>query len=40
MSRVLVVDDDPQPRQTLRINPTAHGHAISLAPDGTHPEPV
>ena len=35
MSRVLVVDDDPQLRQTLRINLTAHGHAVSLAPDGT-----
>ena len=26
MSRVLVVDDDPHLRRTLRINLTAHGH--------------
>ncbi len=35
MSRVLVVDDDPRLRQTLRINLTAHGHTVILAPDGT-----
>jgi two-component system KDP operon response regulator KdpE len=31
---VLVVDDDPQLLQTLRINLTAHGHTVTLAPDG------
>lgn len=34
MSRVLVVDDDPQLLRTLRINLTAHGHAVTLAADG------
>ncbi len=34
MSRVLVVDDDPQLLRTLRINLTAHGHTVALAPDG------
>ena len=34
MSRVLVVDDDPHLRRTLRINLTAHGHTVVLAADG------
>ena len=32
--RVLVVDDDPQILRTLRINLTAHGYHVLLAPDG------
>lgn len=32
--RVLVVDDDPQIRRALRINLTAHGYQVLLAPDG------
>ena len=32
--RVLVVDDDPQILRTLRINLTAHGYQVLLAPDG------
>ncbi|GAA4905179.1 two-component system KDP operon response regulator KdpE [Actinomycetospora succinea] len=35
MSRVLVVDDDPHLRRTLRINLTAHGHHVVLAADGS-----
>ena len=34
MSRVLVVDDDPQLLSTLRINLTAHGYNVVVAPDG------
>ncbi len=34
MSRVLVVDDDPQLLSTLRINLTAHGYSVVVAPDG------
>ncbi|PVZ13274.1 response regulator [Actinomycetospora cinnamomea] len=34
MSRVLVVDDDPHLRRTLRINLAAHGHTVVLAADG------
>ena len=34
MSRVLVVDDDPHLRRTLRINLSAHGHHVVLAADG------
>ena len=34
MSRVLVVDDDPHLRRTLRINLTAHGHTVVLAAEG------
>ncbi|MDD7968730.1 response regulator [Actinomycetospora lemnae] len=34
MSRVLVVDDDPHLRRTLRINLSAHGHTVVLAADG------
>ncbi len=34
MSRVLVVDDDPQLLSTLRINLTAHGYTVVAAPDG------
>ena len=32
--KVLVVDDDPQILRTLRINLTAHGYRVALAPDG------
>jgi two-component system, OmpR family, KDP operon response regulator KdpE len=32
--RVLIVDDDPQILRTLRINLTAHGYHVLLAPDG------
>jgi two-component system, OmpR family, KDP operon response regulator KdpE len=32
--RVLVVDDDPQILRALRINLTAHGYDVVLAPDG------
>lgn len=32
--RVLVVDDDPQILRALRINLTAHGYDVLLAPDG------
>ncbi len=32
--RVLVVDDDPQILRALRINLTAHGYQVLLAPDG------
>ena len=34
MSRVLVVDDDPHLRRTLRTNLSAHGHTVVLAADG------
>lgn len=34
MNRVLVVDDDPQILRALRINLTAHGYHVLLAPDG------
>ncbi len=33
-TRVLVVDDDPQILRALRINLTAHGYQVLLAPDG------
>jgi two-component system KDP operon response regulator KdpE len=33
--RVLVVDDDPQILRALRINLTAHGYDVLVAPDGT-----
>jgi two-component system KDP operon response regulator KdpE len=32
--KVLVVDDDPRILRTLRINLTAHGYRVVLAPDG------
>ena len=32
--KVLVVDDDPQILRTLRINLSAHGYRVVLAPDG------
>ncbi len=35
MTRVLVVDDDPQIRRTLKINLTARGYTVLTAPDGT-----
>ncbi len=35
MTRVLVVDDDPQIRRALRINLTACGYTVLTAPDGT-----
>src|SRR5262245_49903650 len=35
MTRVLVVDDDPQIRRALKINLTAHGYTVLLAPDGS-----
>ncbi|GAA2557213.1 response regulator [Pseudonocardia hydrocarbonoxydans] len=34
MTRVLVVDDDPQILRALRINLTAHGYDVTVAPDG------
>ncbi len=34
MSRVLVVDDDPQPARALRITLRAAGHEVVVAPDG------
>ena len=34
MTRILVVDDDPQILRALRINLTAHGYHVLLAPDG------
>lgn len=34
MTRVLVVDDDPQLLRTLRINLTAHGYHVDLATTG------
>lgn len=34
MSRILVVDDDPQLARALRINLTARGYTVDLAPDG------
>ncbi|MGH3764205.1 MAG: response regulator [Pseudonocardiaceae bacterium] len=35
MTRVLVVDDDPQIRRALKINLTARGYTVLTAPDGT-----
>ncbi|MGB8996380.1 MAG: response regulator [Pseudonocardiaceae bacterium] len=35
MTRVLVVDDDPQLRRALQINLTARGYTVLTAPDGT-----
>jgi two-component system KDP operon response regulator KdpE len=35
MSRILVVDDDRQLLRALRINLTARGYEVVLAPDGT-----
>src|SRR5262245_35200930 len=49
MSRVLVVDDEPQIRRALAINLRARGYDVALAPDGqraldlaarTHPDVV
>jgi two-component system KDP operon response regulator KdpE len=34
VSRVLVVDDDPQPARALRITLRAAGHEVVVAPDG------
>ncbi len=34
MTRVLVVDDDPQILRALRINLTAHGYDVTVASDG------
>jgi two-component system KDP operon response regulator KdpE len=34
MTRILVVDDDPQILRTLRINLRARGYDVDLAPDG------
>ncbi|HZD15433.1 MAG TPA: response regulator [Pseudonocardiaceae bacterium] len=35
MTRVLVVDDDPQILRALKINLTARGYTVLTAPDGT-----
>lgn len=35
MTRVLVVDDDPQILRALRINLTAHGYDVTVADSGT-----
>ncbi|WP_243792757.1 response regulator [Saccharopolyspora gloriosae] len=35
MTKVLVVDDEPQLLRALRINLTAHGYEVAAAPDGT-----
>jgi two-component system KDP operon response regulator KdpE len=35
MSRILVVDDDPQLARTLRINLSVRGYTVDLAPDGS-----
>ncbi|MCA1188879.1 MULTISPECIES: response regulator [unclassified Saccharopolyspora] len=34
MTKVLVVDDEPQLLRALRINLTAHGYEVAVAPDG------
>ncbi|MCX2733637.1 response regulator [Saccharopolyspora sp. NFXS83] len=34
MKKVLVVDDEPQLLRALRINLTAHGYEVAVAPDG------
>ncbi|GAB2666441.1 two-component system response regulator KdpE [Saccharopolyspora gloriosae] len=34
MTKVLVVDDEPQLLRALRINLTAHGYEVVVAPDG------
>jgi two-component system KDP operon response regulator KdpE len=36
MTRVLVVDDDPQILRALKINLTARGYTVLTAPDGTN----
>ena len=36
MSRLLVVDDEPQLLRALRITLTARGHQVRTAPDGRH----
>jgi two-component system KDP operon response regulator KdpE len=36
VSRVLVVDDEPQIRRALGVNLRARGYAVDLAPDGEH----
>ena len=42
MTRVLVVDDDPQILRALKINLAARGYTVLTAPDGTralqHPQ--
>jgi two-component system, OmpR family, KDP operon response regulator KdpE len=35
MTRVLVVDDDPQLLRALKINLAARGYTVLTAPDGT-----
>ena len=35
MTRVLVVDDDPQILRALKINLAARGYIVLVAPDGT-----
>lgn len=35
MTRVLVVDDEPQLLRALRINLRARGHEVEVAADGT-----
>jgi two-component system KDP operon response regulator KdpE len=34
MTKILVVDDEPQIARALRINLTAHGYEVATAPDG------
>lgn len=34
MARILLVDDEPMLRETLRVALSAAGHAVSIAPDG------
>lgn len=34
MTKILVVDDEPQIARALRINLTAHGYEVTTAPDG------
>ncbi|MGE5666799.1 MAG: response regulator [Betaproteobacteria bacterium] len=36
MTRILVVDDDPQILRALRINLSARKYEVAVAPDGTH----
>ncbi|HEX4811740.1 MAG TPA: DNA-binding response regulator, partial [Nonomuraea sp.] len=36
MTRVLVVDDEPQILRALGINLRARGYDVDLAPDGEH----
>ena len=37
---VLVVDDDPDIRETLEALLSMHGHPVVAAADGSAPEPV